>query len=398
MANLTNNTVSEYALEPAAGGVVIRTAQPGQSISIGANSGTGLAISNAELAQIFTTASGTITFGDPSQTGDIDVTGNVSSHPGFATLSLQTQNGKINEANGATITVANLALHAGTGIGTTGDFRTAVTNLAFANHSGAIHISNTGAVTLTNVDTLTGASIPGNIHSSSVVGSVYTLLHSSDGIKGQISYNGQPLAEGATLVLADGNRYQISYKANGGKDVTLTRIANVERAKVLDQTIRDGRAAALGFWADAAGLALIRRFNGGPTSQTLASWLAATLPNLYGAGAGTHDITGLTNAKVADLCATVPRPGVAAGGPGTGDGPGRLCHHPVPGRNRGTTGRLPGHGRRLGAIPTPSGPGRRPGRAQPDGPGRRPDPGGGEREGRRRRPGRRERDPAPSGR
>jgi hypothetical protein len=52
------------------------------------------------------------------------------------------------------------------------------------------------------------------------------MLHSGGGVSGQISYKGQTLAEGATLVLADGNHYRISYKANGGKDVTLTRIAN----------------------------------------------------------------------------------------------------------------------------------------------------------------------------
>ena len=57
------------------------------------------------------------------------------------------------------------------------------------------------------------------------MGNGYTLLHSSGGVKGQISYNGQALAEGTTLILSDGNRYQISYKANGGQDVTLTRIA-----------------------------------------------------------------------------------------------------------------------------------------------------------------------------
>jgi hypothetical protein len=153
------------------------------------------------------------------------VTGSVSSHPGYATLSLQTR-GSIKQANGATLAVANLALQAGSGIGTTGDLLTTVTYLAFANTKGAIRISNTGAVTLTSVDTVIGSSIPGDIYSSSVVGSVYTLLHSSAGVSGLISYNGRALAEGATLVLADGNRYQISYKANGGQDVTLTRIAN----------------------------------------------------------------------------------------------------------------------------------------------------------------------------
>ena len=246
-------------------------------------------------------------------------------------------------------TVANLALQAGSGIGTTGDLHTAVTNLAFANQSGAIHISNTGAVTLTGVDTLIGSSIPGNIDSSSVVGSVYTLLHSSGGVSGQISYNGRALAQGATLVLADGNRYQISYKAGGGQDVTLTRIATVAGAKVLGQPIRDGQAAAIGFWADAAGQALIRSFNGGPTSAALADWLAATLPNLYGAGSGPHDVTGLTNAKVAELVPSCPRRASRPGGPGTGDGLGRLCHHPVPGRKGSTARRLPGHGRRPGS-------------------------------------------------
>ena len=361
---------------------------------------TDLVLSDSALGRV---TAGTLRIGDvTADTGDIDVTGSVSSHPGYATLSLQTQNGKINEANGATLTVANLALQAGSGIGTTGDFRTAVTNLAFANQSGAIHISNTGAVTLTNVDTLTGASIPGNIHSSSVVGSVYTLLQSSGGVSGQISYNGQPLAEGAPLVLADGNRYQISYRAGGGQDITLTLTASlhlgtqpvaavagrafinlvvatftdsnpnttppdftaaiawgdgynavttvivdgrggfdvlgthtylaagsytlsvqvtdsrgatatgtgtatVAGADLLGQTIREGQSVGIGFWADAAGQALIRSFNGGPTSPALADWLAATLPNLYGAGTGPHDVTGLTNAQVAQLVRKLSR-------------------------------------------------------------------------------------------
>ena len=69
VANAGTDTVSEFALQPAAGGVVICTAQPGQPISVDASTGTGLAISNAELARIFTT--GAITFGDPSQTGTI---------------------------------------------------------------------------------------------------------------------------------------------------------------------------------------------------------------------------------------------------------------------------------------------------------------------------------------
>src|SRR5262249_12558301 len=62
-----SSTVSVFAAVPpipAAGGVVIRTAQPDQPITVGATSGTGVNLSNAELAQIVTTAAGTITFGD----------------------------------------------------------------------------------------------------------------------------------------------------------------------------------------------------------------------------------------------------------------------------------------------------------------------------------------------
>ena len=271
----------------------------------GTGPSTDLVLPDSALGQV---TAGTLRIGDATaDTGNITITDSVSSHPGYATLFLQTQKGSINEANGATLTVANLALQAGSGIGTTGDLHTAVTNLAFANQSGAIHISNTGAVTLTGVDTLIGSSIPGNIDSSSVVGSVYTLVHSSGGVSGQISYNGRALAEGATLVLADGNRYQISYKAGGGQDVTLTRIATVAGAKVLGQPIREGQSVGIGFWADAAGQALIRSFNGGPTSPALADWLAATLPNLYGAGTGPHDVTGLTNAQVAALVRKLSR-------------------------------------------------------------------------------------------
>jgi hypothetical protein len=82
-------------------------------------------------------------------------------------------------------------------------------------------------VTLTSVDTLPAPSIPGNVFSASKVGAVYTLLSSGGPVSGQITYQGKALAEGAPLTLADGNRYQVSYRGGkAGHDVTLTRIAN----------------------------------------------------------------------------------------------------------------------------------------------------------------------------
>jgi hypothetical protein len=61
----------------------------------------------------------------------------------------------------------------GSGIGTTTALATDATQLAFANQSGAIHISDTGAVKLTSVATLAGSSIPGDITSSTVTARVH---------------------------------------------------------------------------------------------------------------------------------------------------------------------------------------------------------------------------------
>jgi parallel beta-helix repeat protein len=63
--------------------------------------------------------------------------------------------------------------------------------------------------------------------------------------------------------------------------------------------VQPGQAASLGFWHSKPGQTLIKSFNGGPDSTALANWLATTLPKLYGALAGAHNLTGMTNAQVA---------------------------------------------------------------------------------------------------
>src|SRR5262249_23952943 len=158
---------------------------------------------------------GVVTIGDATYTGDITVTGNVTRHPGYNTLSLQTTKGTINTAAGATLAAANLALQAGSGIGTTGPMAIDANHLAFASQKGPIQLRDASAVRLTAVDTLAASSIPGDVFSSPQVGAVFTLLSSGGRVSGQITYQGQALTEGATLTLADGHRYLISYK--GGK-------------------------------------------------------------------------------------------------------------------------------------------------------------------------------------
>ena len=147
---------------PAAGGVVIGTAQPDLPIDLGATSGTGLVLSDAELAQIFTTATGLVTIGDATSTGDITVTGHVSSHPGYDTLFLQTQ-ARINTVSNTLLAVANLALHAGNGIGTTGAMAIDAAQLAFDNDAGPVQLNDARAVTLTSVGPLSASSFPADV-------------------------------------------------------------------------------------------------------------------------------------------------------------------------------------------------------------------------------------------
>jgi hypothetical protein len=196
-----------------------------RDIDLGGNGpATDLVLDDKALGRV---TAGTLRIGDATTyLGDITVTGHVTRHAGYDTLSLQTSQGTINTAAGATLSVVNLALQAGTGIGTTRRMAIDVANLAFASGKGPIQLGNANSLTLTSVDTLLASSIPPDVFSAPQVGDVYTLL-SSGGVIGQITYQGHALAEGATLTLADGHRYQISYKGGkSGHDVTLTRIAD----------------------------------------------------------------------------------------------------------------------------------------------------------------------------
>jgi hypothetical protein len=65
--------------------------------------------------------------------------------------------------------------------------------------------------------------------------------------------------------------------------------------------VQPGQTASIAFWKNKKGQALILALNGGPTSTQLANWLVATLPNMYGAGAGSHDLVGKSNADIAAL-------------------------------------------------------------------------------------------------
>jgi subtilisin family serine protease len=63
--------------------------------------------------------------------------------------------------------------------------------------------------------------------------------------------------------------------------------------------VHSGQTAGVEFWKNRKGQALIKALNGGPSSTELGSWLAATLPNLFGKNAGAHNLAGKSNADIA---------------------------------------------------------------------------------------------------
>jgi hypothetical protein len=63
--------------------------------------------------------------------------------------------------------------------------------------------------------------------------------------------------------------------------------------------VQDDQAATIGFWHSDRGQALVASFNGGASATALSSWLASNFTNLYGSSAGSHNLTGQTNAQVA---------------------------------------------------------------------------------------------------
>jgi SdrD B-like domain/Bacterial Ig-like domain (group 3)/Domain of unknown function DUF11 len=74
---------------------------------------------------------------------------------------------------------------------------------------------------------------------------------------------------------------------------------NFGQRPVNDSAVTTGQTAPIGFWHNKHGQALIKSLNGGPDATQLGNWLAATFSNIFGANAGSNDLTGLTNAQVA---------------------------------------------------------------------------------------------------
>jgi hypothetical protein len=69
--------------------------------------------------------------------------------------------------------------------------------------------------------------------------------------------------------------------------------------------VHHGQTAAIGFWQNSSGQALLNGLNNGSSDTNLGIWLAASFPNLYGQNAGAASLLGKTNAQIAAFYTTL---------------------------------------------------------------------------------------------
>ncbi len=318
ISNVNSNTVSKAALvlNPVAGGVAIRSSLAGDPMSIGSNSDvSGINLTDAELAQIKTTAAGSITFGDSSQTGNITFkTATTATTAGASIVVLQSTSGAgtivLDDQNSGPALNGNggaVSLTAGTGgivaqrasnafaeiattgvvtLNTTGIIGSAANPIQFdatatpagvvigsTNQPSAVYLAGLGSLTLTSVSAastdadvnVTAVSI--TVNGAVSVGSGDVTLTAADGVT--IATTGSVTTTGEFSVNADSD-------ADGNGTYT-----------------QDGAVSAAGFDIVAANINLL----GSLAATSLASTLNASTPGAT-IGIGSAGSFTLSNAEL----------------------------------------------------------------------------------------------------
>lgn len=158
-----DDLTSTGTVNAGAGRVILEPVTVARVISLGANTLGTLGLDDAELDRI--TTSSVLQIGNLTNTGGIQTAGTITAPAGWSTLALLTAGAITDTTPGAAadITVANLRLEAGTGIGSTDALEINVIQLAFRNTtSGDVQITDTATgLTIASVDGLTTSSNTG---------------------------------------------------------------------------------------------------------------------------------------------------------------------------------------------------------------------------------------------
>jgi uncharacterized repeat protein (TIGR03803 family) len=171
VANFNSSSVSEFTATniPATKAVTIRSSTSSRPMGLGGTNNAavvGINLTSAELARVFTTSSGSITFGDSSQTGNIGfVTATPATTHGAATVVMQSGSGQITVNHNNTSAVAlsgnggSITLTSGSGgilrIGTNGSLANDIGNVSALSLTSAGALGFSGGFLLLDTATLT---------------------------------------------------------------------------------------------------------------------------------------------------------------------------------------------------------------------------------------------------
>jgi hypothetical protein len=182
-----------------------------------------------------------------------------------------------------------------TGFGASTGTASLMINPVALSASGVKSTATAGALFTGTVATFT------NVDPYGSAASYRAIITWSDGStsNGTITGSGTLTVQGSHTYVDPGKdavRVQISHVL--GNTTTATALSTTTVVS-LGQSVQSGLTGDIGFWHGKTGQALINGFNGGLGASALSGWLATTFPNLYGAGAGSNDLAGQFNSKVA---------------------------------------------------------------------------------------------------
>ncbi len=123
----------------------------------------------------------------------------------------------------------------------------------------------------------------------------------SSSTAGTITLSGSMYTVNGTHTYVNPGNYNITTTIN--HDAIITVVTSPATAANLGPA-QPNEVAGIAFW-NGRGQALIKSFDGDPNATALGNWLASNFPNLYGASAGSHNLTGDTNTQVASFFQSV---------------------------------------------------------------------------------------------
>jgi len=229
------------------GTVTLAPVSAGRLINLGTETAGSLSLTDAELDQVTT---GILRIGNTTS-GNISFTSTINP-ANTSTLSLQTSGGVRDSHVGNDITIANLAVRTGNGIGLSSNpLETRVGNLAFSNIGGAVALSSGRNLTITSVDGLAASS---NTGTTTFIGGSNTLTFATDTAStGNASYGGTTItvddgpADSGVIVSSGGSLSLSAATVNLDGNLTATGgvSGNATTVNVLGSAPPAGRRAEL---------------------------------------------------------------------------------------------------------------------------------------------------------